>query len=287
MKHVEFMKARWLGAHRKSLFTSLFLVIGLVMASLTASASGNGAVVHDATNDKDEVFMSVEKMPVFPGGEAALMAYIRNTIDYPPEAADRNIQGKVIVQFVVDTTGQVGNVIVVSSVDKYLDLEAVRVVKTLPKFTPGTQFGKPVNVWYTLPVNFKLNDDIAHLLSFIHDVDSIRIDYCDVKINTPMAITPAAFDGGQFSQSRNTVLIKRKWQIRSIVNAMGGLAKLSKGQLDTRGKITLFLKDGKKQVTHFDQNSLYYHGNYYDISTFTAAGAEFRKILFPLINQVE
>lgn len=281
------MKDQWLGAHRKGLFTRLFLVISLVMASLTASASGKGAVVPGATNDNDEIFMSVEKMPYFPGGEAALMTYIRNTIAYPPEAMDRNIQGKVIVQFVVDTTGQVGEVRVVRSVDKDLDLEAVRVVKTLPKFTPGTQFGKPVNVWYTLPVNFKLNDDISILLSFIHDVDSISIDYCDLNLNTPVAITPAGYDGGQLAQSRNTVLVKRKWQIRSIVNAMGGLAKLSKGQLDTRGRINLYLKDGKKQVAHFDMNSLYYHGNYYDISTFTAAGAEFRKILFPLINQAE
>ncbi len=287
MKHGEFMKDQWLGAHRKGLFTRLFIVIGLVMASLTASASGKDAVVTGAGNDNDEAFMSVEKMPVFPGGEAALMTYIRNTIDYPPEAVDRNIQGKVIVQFVVDKTGQVGDVRVVRSVDKDLDLEAVRVVKTLPKFSPGTQFGKPVNVWYTLPVNFKLNDDISLLLSFIHDVDSISIDYCDLNLNTPMAITPAGYDGGQLAQSRNTVLIKRKWQIRSIVNVMGGLAKLSKGQLDTRGRITLYLKDGKKQVAHFDQDSLYYHGNYYDISTFTAAGAEFRKILFPLINQAE
>ena len=287
MKHGEFKKARWLGAHRENVFTRLFLVIGLVMASLTASASIKDAPVCGAGNDNDEVFMSVEKMPVFPGGEAALMTYIRNTIDYPPEAVYRNIQGKVIVQFVVDKTGQVGDVRVVRSVDKDLDLEAVRVVKTLPKFTPGTQFGKPVNVWYTLPVNFKLNDDISLLLSFIHDIDSISIDYSDLNLNTPVAITPSAFDGGQFAQSRNTVLVKGKWQIRSIVNAMGGLAKLSKGQLDTRARITLYLKDGKKQVAHFDKNSLYYHGNYYDISTFTAAGAEFRKILFPMINQVE
>ena len=72
-----------------------------------------------------------------------------------------------------------------------------------------------------------------------------------------------------------------------MVNAMGGLAKLTQGHLDTRGKIILYFKDGKTNVFYYDQSSLYFRGNYYDITTFTAAGAEFRKILFPLIHQTE
>ena len=105
---------------------------------------------------KEEVFRSVEQMPQFPGGEAALMKYLQSHINYPPMAAENNVQGKVVVQFVVDKTGKVGEVKVVRSVDKDLDREAVRVCKSLPKFTPGRQNGQPVRVWYTLPVQFKL-----------------------------------------------------------------------------------------------------------------------------------
>ena len=105
---------------------------------------------------KEEIFKSVEQMPQFPGGEAALMKYLSSHINYPPMAAENNVQGRVVVQFVVDKTGKVGEVKVVRSVDKDLDKEAVRVCKSLPKFTPGRQNGQPVSVWYTLPVTFKL-----------------------------------------------------------------------------------------------------------------------------------
>ena len=93
---------------------------------------------------KEEVFRSVEQMPQFPGGEAALMKYLQSHINYPPMAAENNVQGRVVVQLVV------------RSVDKDLDKEAVRVCKSLPKFTPGRQNGQAVSVWYTLPVTFKL-----------------------------------------------------------------------------------------------------------------------------------
>ena len=105
---------------------------------------------------KEEVFRSVEQMPQFPGGEDALRKYLASHINYPPMAAENNVQGKVIVQFVVDKTGKVGEVKVVRSVDKDLDREAVRVCKALPKFIPGRQNGQAVPVWFTLPVQFKL-----------------------------------------------------------------------------------------------------------------------------------
>ncbi len=105
---------------------------------------------------KDEVFEVVEQMPQFPGGEVALMKYLQSHINYPPMAAENNIQGRVVVQFVVDKTGRVGEVKVIRNVDKDLDREAARVCKSLPKFTPGRQNGRAVAVWYTLPVTFKL-----------------------------------------------------------------------------------------------------------------------------------
>jgi protein TonB len=105
---------------------------------------------------KEEIFRSVEQMPQFPGGDAALLKYLSSHINYPPMAAENNVQGKVTLQFVVEKDGRVGEVKVIRSVDKDLDREAIRVVKTLPKFTPGRQNGQPVRVWYTLPVTFKL-----------------------------------------------------------------------------------------------------------------------------------
>ena len=104
----------------------------------------------------EQVFQSVEQMPQFPGGEAALMKFLQSHINYPPMAAENGVQGRVVVQFVVDKTGKIGEVKVVRTVDKDLDKEAVRVCKSLPKFTPGRQNGQPVAVWYTLPVSFKL-----------------------------------------------------------------------------------------------------------------------------------
>ena len=104
----------------------------------------------------EQIFKSVEQMPQFPGGDEALLKYLSSHINYPPMAAENNIQGRVVVQFVVDKTGKVGEVKIARSVDKELDNEAVRVCKSLPKFTPGRQNGQPVAVWYTLPVTFKL-----------------------------------------------------------------------------------------------------------------------------------
>ena len=105
---------------------------------------------------KEEIFRSVEQMPQFPGGDQALLKFLSSHINYPPMAAENNVQGKVQLQFVVEKDGRVGEVKVIRSVDKDLDKEAVRVVKLLPKFTPGRQNGQPVRVWYTLPVQFKL-----------------------------------------------------------------------------------------------------------------------------------
>jgi protein TonB len=103
-----------------------------------------------------KVYNSVEQMPEFPGGVAAMMRFLQENIKYPPEAAKNDIGGRVIVQFIIDETGQVGEVKVLRHVSEEIDAEAVRVVKTLPKFEPGRQDGEAVSVWYTLPISFKL-----------------------------------------------------------------------------------------------------------------------------------
>ena len=110
----------------------------------------------EEVKEPEKVFTAVEQMPQFPGGEAELMKYLSKNIKYPTMAMENNIQGRVVVQFVVTKTGSIGEVKVVRSVDRDLDREAIRVCKSLPKFTPGKMDGQAVNVWYTLPVNFKL-----------------------------------------------------------------------------------------------------------------------------------
>ena len=127
------------------------------MQSPVAVEQNAEAQVTDESNPQSEkIYKSVEQMPMFPGGEAGLLRYLQENIQYPPEAAKNNVQGRVILQFVVDKTGQVGEVKILRSVSEELDAEAVRVVKTLPKFEPGRQDGKPVAVWYTLPVSFNI-----------------------------------------------------------------------------------------------------------------------------------
>lgn len=115
------------------------------------------AAVVSITLDSDEqVFFIVEEMPEFPGGEMALRTYIANAVKYPVTAQEKGIQGKVYVTFVVGKDGFVKNTSIARGVDPSLDSEALRVVKNLPKWQPGKQKGVPVNVNYTVPINFKL-----------------------------------------------------------------------------------------------------------------------------------
>ena len=105
---------------------------------------------------EEEVFVIVEQMPEFPGGEKALRKFIANAIKYPVIAQENGIQGKVYVTFVVDKDGSIKNAVVVRGVDASLDKEALRVVNTLPKWNPGKQRGQPVKVSYTVPISFVL-----------------------------------------------------------------------------------------------------------------------------------
>jgi len=103
-----------------------------------------------------EPFYVVEEMPMFPGGDAEIQRYIGENVVYPEVAKENNVQGRVVLKFCVTETGGVDLVSVLKGVDPELDAEVVRVVKTLPKFKPGKQGGKPVRVWYTIPILFKL-----------------------------------------------------------------------------------------------------------------------------------
>ena len=108
-----------------------------------------------------KVYDKVNELPQFPGGNHALFQFIKDNQRYPQIAKENGIQGRVILQFVVDETGKVSDPKVLRSVDPSLDAEAIRIVKAMPRWTPGMQDGKAVAVRYTLPVNFSLGDKKA------------------------------------------------------------------------------------------------------------------------------
>ena len=103
-----------------------------------------------------KVFDVVEEMPSFPGGNGALMSYLSSNVKYPVVAQENGVQGRVIVSFVVERDGSISDVKVARSVDPSLDREAQRVVKSMPRWTPGKQNGQTVRVKYTVPVVFRL-----------------------------------------------------------------------------------------------------------------------------------
>ena len=107
--------------------------------------------------EEEVIFMVVETMPEFPGGQQALFKYLGENVKYPVIAQENGIQGRVICQFVVNKDGSIVDVVVVrSSSEPSLDKEALRVINSMPKWKPGKQRGKPVRVKYTVPVNFRL-----------------------------------------------------------------------------------------------------------------------------------
>jgi protein TonB len=137
----------------------------LMTADQAQTEVTNKEVVEVVQQVKEEVqeaeaeqtpFVVVEEMPMFPGGDPALLAYIAANTQYPEIAKENNIQGKVIVRFCVTSKGGVNQVSVLKGVDPELDKEAIRVVTTLPLFKPGKQGGKPVPVWYMVPIAFTL-----------------------------------------------------------------------------------------------------------------------------------
>ena len=106
--------------------------------------------------EETKIFTVVEQMPMYPGGDAALMGYLRDNIKYPTVAAENGVQGRVVVGFVVERDGSITDVNILRGVDPSLDREAMRVVKSMPKWTPGKQNGSAVRVKYQVPVSFRL-----------------------------------------------------------------------------------------------------------------------------------
>ena len=112
-------------------------------------------------DDDEKAFQHVEKMPVFPGGDMAMMEFLSKNIKYPVEAQKKELQGRVVVSFVVEKDGSLSDVQVAKSVDPQLDEEALRVVKSMPNWTPGMHNGKAVRVKYYVPISYRLNGPAA------------------------------------------------------------------------------------------------------------------------------
>jgi len=107
---------------------------------------------------EEEIFVAVEQQAEFPGGQAALLKWLKDNMRYPEAAQQNDIQGKVIVKFVVEKDGSIGQVTILKGVDKDLDREAIRVVKKMPKWQPGKNNGVAVRSYFNLPVTFKLQN---------------------------------------------------------------------------------------------------------------------------------
>ncbi len=150
----------------------------------------------DEEAEPNRPFDVIEQMPQFPGGPAALMEYLSKNIRYPEEAHKKNIQGRVIVTFVVEKDGSITEARVVRSVDPLLDAEALRVVNAMPNWAPGMQSGKVVRVKYTIPIVFKLKGETTAVSASsepffvvdgkpvaadkVKEIDTKTIDHIDV-----------------------------------------------------------------------------------------------------------
>lgn len=145
-------------------FVSIIWTIPVTSQNLTEIAIIPDKPDKVIINGKEEqTYELPDVLPEYPGGINGIMSFLSANLVYPPNAAEQSIQGRVLVQFVVDTTGNVSNVEIREGVDPSLDAEALRVVKLLNGWAPGKMKGKPVNVWYTLPISFKLQDETPQI----------------------------------------------------------------------------------------------------------------------------
>lgn len=115
-------------------------------------------VVEEEEEDPNQIFKVVEKQAEFPGGEAAMYAFIQKTLKYPVVAAENGLKGRVTCEFTINKDGSIEDVKILKGVDPSLDKEAIRVISAMPKWKPGEQRGKAVRVSFTLPITFKLQN---------------------------------------------------------------------------------------------------------------------------------
>ena len=130
------------------------LILILLMAECCLMTAHAQKTVVSQTNQK--VFDTVEQMPEYPGGMQAMIAFLQTNMKYPEDAAKQKVEGRVMVQFIVETDGSISDVHVAKQVFPSLDAEAIRVVQAMPKWTPGKEKGNVVRVKYNLPIVFRM-----------------------------------------------------------------------------------------------------------------------------------
>ena len=158
----------------------------LVASMKTNQVETASVAVKDTLMPDEPVFEVVEQMPEFPdGGMAGLMEYFKKNLRYPEEAKKAGMQGRVVVQFLINKNGAISDASVLRSVDRLLDAEAVRLVRSMPKWKPGMQKGKAVTVKYTLPVQFRLKDveaEASDKKNHLIIVEGAQTGYADISI---------------------------------------------------------------------------------------------------------
>lgn len=130
------------------------LILMLLVAECCLMTANAQKTVVSQTDQK--VFDTVEQMPEYPGGMQAMIEFLQTNMKYPEDAAKQKVEGRVMVEFVVETDGSVSDVHVAKQVFPSLDAEAIRVVQAMPKWTPGKKKGKVVRVKYNLPIVFRM-----------------------------------------------------------------------------------------------------------------------------------
>jgi TonB family protein len=162
----------------------------IVKLKKTSKELADGSIVEKA----ETVLESCEKMPEFPGGMSALINYMAENVRYPKEAFEANVQGRVLVSFIINETGEVSDASIMKGVEEHLDKEALRVISTMPDWTPGLQDGKPVKVKYSIPVSFQLTGD-----------DTPKQQKTDVKVQKME--TTVKIENGENSSAKTTRVI--------------------------------------------------------------------------------
>jgi len=132
---------------KKLIFMSMMAVLSLTTANAQKTV---------VSQKNQKVFEVAEQMPEYPGGMMAMMEFLQDNMKYPADAEKQKVQGKVMVSFIVETDGSISDVKVMKNVFPSLDAEAIRVVKAMPRWTPGKQKGKVVRVHFSLPITYRL-----------------------------------------------------------------------------------------------------------------------------------
>ena len=181
--------------------------------SVIADVKQSGSVDSERDNKNEaHASMNVSQMPVFPGGEAALQRFIYDHLKYPRISLEEGVQGTVMLRFVVNENGSVGDVQILQSLDTYCDLEAKRVVQSLPRFAPGRMQGKPVKVSFQFPIRFEIDNTEENLIEYYTQPEQSVVE--NSIVHTDLTNTNISKPSKKAVPSKKTVPSKRRTSAR-------------------------------------------------------------------------